>query len=481
MKRLYNTLEGAFVAAVLFIAASCQSEKEPVVATPEIRTIEVVTAATRTTIAYEGSDVSHLEWCEGDKVAYVTDVANDTFKSVEMKAGTSGWAFTATIPVEAESIYVIYPVGENEGKTLAEAKASLKANIVQVAGAQFDGTQLPMVAQAAVPTGSSVDVVYECIASVLRFTVSAGEGHETESLKSITLSANEPLVGDYTFDATAGKLDFVGVGNSLKVEYQSATESGEDTLMATTHDIYVVLPSAEFTGVDVIIETDADKYMWSDGAMALTHPERRLYRVALDLETSEGVPVPEVPHFSSVLSLDEITDDGVYLIAVKLDGKYYVTNNVPTDTSNYYWVTGVEVASDENGVICSDDVMNYTWSITKCDDGYEFYSENMLKNGSYGVLLIAQGGSGMFQVGEDGYEGKAWFVPRSTVDGYSAVQQPRRYWDIELDGAGKAVIRNKYDRGVDMFPCYKYCTDHQYFTLCFEGGSGKEDIQILKL
>ena len=52
---------------------------------------------------------------------------------------------------------------------------------------------------------------------------------------------------------------------------------------------------------------------------------------------------------------------------------------------------------------------------------------------------------------------------------------------LELDGTGKAVIRNKYDRDVDMFPCYKYCTSHNYFTLCFEGGSDKEDVQLLKL
>ena len=79
------------------------------------------------------------------------------------------------------------------------------------------------------------------------------------------------------------------------------------------------------------------------------------------------------------------------------------------------------------------------------------------------------------------YEGKAWFVAPSTVDGYSDAQQPRRYWDIELDGQGSAVLRNKYDRGVGMFPCYKYCTSHQYFTLCFEGGENKADITLLKL
>lgn len=467
------------MAAAMLVAVSCEQDNKPEAAERDMRSIEVCTAATRTTIAYEGSDVSHLEWCEGDKVAYITDAQGDTFKSAEMKGSMSGWAFTATIPSAAQNIYVIYPVGDNEGKTLMEAKATLKANITQVAGAEFDGTQLPMMAQSAVPTGSRVDVVYECVASVVRFDIKAGEGHEKEALMGLTLSTNEPLAGEYTLDMATATLSFAGTANSVNVVYASATDTGEDTLLSNEHSIYAVIPSAAFTGVDVTIVTDSDSYTWEGGTMALTHPERRLYRVELDLATSAGAPQPDVDRFTPVLSLSDITDDGVYLIAVNIDGKYYVTNNVPTDTSNYYWVEGVEVSSDADGVIPSDDVMNYTWSITKRDGGYEFYSKNMLKNGEYGVLLTTQGGSGMFS-NEDGYEGKAWYVTTSTADGWASAQQPRRYWDIELDGTGKAVIRSKFDRGVDMFPCYKYCTSHEYFTLCFEGGQNKTDIQILK-
>ena len=475
-------MRGVAAVALVLFAASCQNDNEPAGVTVATRTIEVYTEATRTTIGYEGSDVSHLEWCAGDNVAYVTDAAGDTFKSAEMKYGAQGWSFNATIPASAGNIYVVYPVGDNVGKTLAEAKASLAANIAQVAGEKFDGSLLPMMATAAVPSSNCVDVVYECVASVVRFTVIGGEGHETEVLKSVTLSANESLVGDYTLDAN-GAMTFAGAGKSVKVEYSGASESGDDVLLAETHDLYVVIPSAIYTGVDVVVETDVDSYQWNDGGMDLTNASRRLYRVKLDLGTAEGAPAPEEPeqqYFKPVLNLSEITDDGVYLIAVEIDGKYYVTNNEPTDTANYYWVEGVEVSSDEFGVVYNSDVLKYSWNITKKDAGYEFYSENMLKQGSYGVLLITQGGTGMFS-GEDGYEGKAWFVLPSVADGYAAAQQPRRYWDIELDGEGKAVIRNKYDRGVGMFPCYKYCTSHGYFTLCFEGGSDKEDIQILKL
>lgn len=464
-------------AAMALVAVSCQRDSATIAVGDEMRTVEVYAAQTRTTIGYEASDVSHLEWCEGDRVAYVTDVAGDTFKSAEMKYSAKGWYFSSNVTAAAETIYVIYPVGDNVGKSLAEAKASLAAEFQQVADADFVGENLPMYASAPITSTSRVEVVYEVMASVVRFSV-VGEGHDVESLQSVTLKTNEPLVGDYSYDAASGKMLFEGAANSIKVDYVSATELGEDVLLARTHDIYMVVPSATFTGVDVVVKTDADTYVWSNGAMDLSHPERRLYRVALDLAAADGAPAPVNRYFSPVCSLDEITDEGTYLIATNIDGKYYVTNNEPTDTANYYYVEGVELPSDEFGVLHSEDAMNYTWSITKHDQGYMLYSANMVKQGSKGVYLISQGGSDMFS-GEDGYEGKAWYVlPSALPTGDLA---SRAYWDITVDGNGTAVLYNKYDRGVDMRVCYKYCTAHNYFALCFEGAPDKADIAILKL
>ncbi len=464
-------------AAMALVAVSCQRDSATIAVGDEMRTVEVYAAQTRTTIGYEASDVSHLEWCEGDRVAYVTDVAGDTFKSAEMKYSAKGWYFSSNVTTAAETIYVIYPVGDNVGKSLAEAKASLVAEFQQVADADFVGENLPMYASAPITSTSRVEVVYEVMASVVRFSV-VGKGHDVESLQSVTLKTNEPLVGDYSYDAASGKMLFEGAANSIKVDYVSATELGEDVLLARTHDIYMVVPSATFTGVDVVVKTDADTYVWSNGAMDLSHPERRLYRVALDLAAADGAPAPVNRYFSPVCSLDEITDEGTYLIATNIDGKYYVTNNEPTDTANYYYVEGVELPSDEFGVLHSEDAMNYTWSITKHDQGYMLYSANMVKQGSKGVYLISQGGSDMFS-GEGGYEGKAWYVlPSALPTGDLA---SRAYWDITVDGNGTAVLYNKYDRGVDMRVCYKYCTAHNYFALCFEGAPDKADIAILKL
>ena len=464
-------------AAMALVAVSCQKDNTNIAVGDDMRTVEVYATETRTTIGYEASDVSHLEWCEGDKVAYVTDIAGDTFKSAEMKYSAKGWYFSSNVTAAAETIYVIYPVGDNVGKSLAEAKASLITEFQQVADADFAGENLPMYASAPIVSTSRVEVTYEVLASVVRFTVE-GEGHEAERLQSVTLTTNEPLVGDYCYDASTGKMVFEGAENSIKVNYTSTTEGGEDVLLARGHDIYMVVPSAAFTGVDVIVETDADTYTWSNGAIDLSHPERRLYRVALDLAASDGAPVPVNRYFSPVCSLDEITDDGTYLIATYFNGKYYVTNNEPTDSANYYYVTGVELPQDEFGILHCDDAMNYTWSISKHNEGYMFYSANMSKQGNKGVYLVSQGGSDMFS-GENGYEGKAWYVLPSALPSGDAAS--RAYWDIALDGNGTATMYNKYDRGVDMNVCYKYCTSHNYFTLCFESAADKLDIAILRL
>ena len=222
---------------------ACMKDNAPE-AMNDMRHIEVHSIATRTTIDYEGSDVSHLVWSEGDMVAYVTDKAGDLFRSAEMKAADDGFYFDAEVSAEATTIYVVYPVGENVGKSLSEARLSLIGSIEQTAGDKFSGEMLPMVATEAIGWTDRVDAVYNCIASVVRFTVAGGEGHETEVLKSVTLTANESLVGDYGVDVASGELAFSPLANSIKVEYKSATESGEDVLLSSSHDIYMVIPSA---------------------------------------------------------------------------------------------------------------------------------------------------------------------------------------------------------------------------------------------
>ncbi|MBO7322152.1 MAG: hypothetical protein J6U51_01020, partial [Bacteroidales bacterium] len=307
MKNIYVFVKIAVLALIAGFAASCNKSDNYTLPAEDLRVITVGTAATRTTIGYEGSDVSHLEWVDGDQVAYVTDAPGDVFKVAEVNSNL----FTAEIPAASENIYVIYPVGENEGKSLAQVRASLASEIVQIADEDFNGELLPMYAVAPVPSNDRVDVVYECMASVLRFTI-FGEGFETETLKRVTLSAAEPLAGDFTIDLNSDTFVFDGAGSEIVVNYQG---EGEDVLLSSSHDIYMVVPSTVFTDLDLVVTTDLNSYYWMDGSMDLTNPERRLYRVELDLGDSNGMPEPEQQLFTPVLSLDEVTDEGLYLIA----------------------------------------------------------------------------------------------------------------------------------------------------------------------
>ena len=472
MKMNFNNIKTILAAALSLVVVSCQSDNG-VVKSDDLRTVDVYAAETRTTIDYEASDVSHLEWCEWDQVAYVTELSGDTFKVADMKRGTSGWYFSAQVQSAAKQIHVIYPVGDNEGKTLAEAKASLKSNIEQYFGEPFHGELLPMMASAALEAANRVDVVYTAMASVLRLSV-GGFGHENEILKSVTLKANEALAGDYTPSAD-GQMVFAGTSNSIKVDIKTY---GETVHLGGKINVYMVVPSAAFTGVDVVVESDLDSYSWSGGSMDLSHPERRLYRIDLDLNSAEGAPQPETKYFAPVLSESELSEDALYLIAVKSGSKYYVANNQPTDTANYYYVTAVELDSDDNGVVYSQDALAYTWTIKDTDKGYMFYSPNMEKQGTMGVYLITQGGTGTFGQ-ENGYEGKAWFVTEDklpTGDG-----ELRAYWDIFPDGNGNVSLYNKYVRAdIGERAYYKYCTAHNYFTLCLADAEDKAEVALLK-
>ncbi|MBQ8838648.1 MAG: hypothetical protein IJ005_04940 [Bacteroidales bacterium] len=472
MKKAYILLSAAL------FAAGCATEiSNDVQSDVQTRTLTIRSTETRTTIEYEGSDVSHLVWCDGDEVAYCTDAASDTFKTAPVTSNS----FKAEVPDAAQTIIVIYPAGDNAGKTLAQASASLASETEHNADTTFDGSLLPMMAVAPIPEDTDeVNVVYECLASIIRFTVypsSDEEGDAVESIKRVTLSANESMTGTFSM-GLSGSLDFTGSGKSVAIDITGTPES----LLLSNHPVcYAVVNRTAYSGVNVKVETDLATYEFKDGNMDVSHPERTLYRVDLDLSTvtPEGGDVPEEPYFTLVTSVDDIMDDGVYLIASdKGKSEYWITDNKPTDTSNYYWLAGVNVSRDEYGICATDELMGYVCNITRHTDGYKIYFPNLVKNGVTGVELISQGGTGEFSQ-HDG-EGKAWYMPTSTVDTYAAAQQPRRYWDISVNSDGTAFLVNKYDRGNDKKSYYKFCTDHNWFTLCNEGEKFN-DIHILKL
>lgn len=460
------------------LAAACSTETNDMVQ-PDVnptRTLTVTAVDTRTTIGYEGSDVSHLVWCDGDEVAYCTDAASDVFKTAEVKSN----AFKAEVPSNASSIVVIYPAGDNAGKSLVQASASLYPEIEQDLDSTFNGALLPMLAVSPIPANTNnVNVEYECLASVIRFTVLPSSDDESvmESLQSVTLTAAEDLTGTYAM-GPSGSLEFTGSGKSVVM---NVTGNPENLLLSKKPEVYAVVNRAAYTGVNVVVKTDLESYSFTDGAMDASHPERTLYRVNLDLSTVTPGASSVKEYFTVVKDIDDITDDGTYLIVTDKDAStYYMTDNKPTDSANYYYLMGVEISHDETGVSATEEIMGYTCNITKHDGGYKVFFPYLVKQGQSGVEMIAQGGSGSdLNAAHDG-EGKAWYVTTETADGWTEAQQPRRYWEISVDSDGIALLRNKYDRGTGRKVYYKFCKSHSYFTLCHEGDSF-QDVRILKL
>ncbi len=365
MKSTYKLLP----AAMLSLAACSTPADDDI--QPATRTVTVnLVPQTRTTIGYEGSDVSHLEWCDGDNIAYVTDIAGDTFR----KAVVAANAFKAEIPSNATSdntIVALWPVAENVDKTLAEASVSLAAESTQTGEKSgFDGSLLPMYARAEIVAGN-IDAEYCTMASVVRFAVKNGS-QPGEVLKSVTLATDQNIVGSFHVDPTSDKgFAFSGESNSVTANI-TAPEGKIATLdEGETRYAYAVVPKGSYTGVTVTVRTDLDTYVFPDGAMDLSREDRALWRVELDLTASTQLP-PE-QYFTRISSADEITDDGTYLI-VTAEAPYY-TPGAPSK-SDISYLTHEPVTVTDKGILKDESTLIFAWNIHKdpATGAYEFYS-----------------------------------------------------------------------------------------------------------
>lgn len=337
--------------------AACAADNSDRTSPDDMRLLTVNCAATRTTVEYEGSDVSHLVWNDGDKVAYVTDMAGDLFRVAEVTNNR----FKAEIPAAASSantLVALWPVADNEGAALAAATAELRSEIPQILGAPFDGGLLPMFARVTVPDNDTqVDAFYTPLGVIVRLTIDM-YGHETEILKSVTLSAAEDMVGRFGVDPSSdGGWSFAGTSKSVKAVFSTDEQIGGDPF-----DVYMVVKRGAYTQVKVEVETDRSVYEVGDGEMSLDVEGRTLYRIAVP--ALEERPEPEPPYFKQVMSVDEITADGKYLIAAVADAAgmvyavakpetWYNNSNFGLDETRLYY--------SDKGVLYDEDTEALTW------------------------------------------------------------------------------------------------------------------------
>lgn len=373
MKAIFQTIT-TFLLLVTLVACSQSESLFPT--TSETRTVIVKGLNTKTSIGYEGSDYSHLIWLEGDEVAYVTNCADDLSKAAVVIKNE----FKAEIPAAADSqkkLLALWPATGNEGKTLANITTALKHEITQNADDYFDGNLLPMYAVTSIPTDDIVDAQYKVLGSVIRLSFSS-QNHENETLKSVTLIANEDLIGVYKPDVELNDVwSFEGNSKEVRVKMEGSPEN----LLLSNEKLYVymVVNPNQYTGVRIVVETDANTYEFKDGAMNLHQENKTLYRIHLNLDESGPVPpTPKDSFFVPVRNISEITSDGSYLIVTDNTQALHLTP-CEAATSEIDYLAPTEVTVTDNGILKTEEIMQLTWKITLDGEAYTLYSNKHQK------------------------------------------------------------------------------------------------------
>lgn len=369
MKRNIYLSVAATVSAILFSA--CQiTEVSDSIKTRSI-TVYPVEADTRTSLEYEYSDYSHLVWCEGDVVAYVTDCASDVVKEAQV---SSEGVFTATIPESAGTdnrLYVVYPGDGLAGGTLADLSLEISAQQTQdsISAVNSTGIVIPMMACTHVPeTGeTSVSVSYDVSVSVIRFDFATADFPQ-DQIQSVTFTAAQPVAGTVNVAGSVnGDVIFNGVSNSVTttIDRLSPLERGGY--------VYVPVMRGSYSGVTLEVVTDNNEFVFRDGNFELDDPDATLYKVEMTL--GEGQVIRD-PYFVEISEDEQFSPDNKYLIAYRQSD--YVYRVASEHISSKIDAVTIEYDPDLGGIPVVGDVMDYVFTIgpvAGADGYYWLYSE----------------------------------------------------------------------------------------------------------
>lgn len=369
MKRNIYLSVAATVSAILFSA--CQiTEVSDSIKTRSI-TVYPVEADTRTSLEYEYSDYSHLVWCEGDVVAYVTDCASDVVKEAQV---SSEGVFTATIPESAGTdnrLYVVYPGDGLAGGTLADLSLEISAQQTQdsISAVNSTGIVIPMMACTHVPeTGeTSVSVSYDVPVSVIRFDFATADFPQ-DQIQSVTFTAAQPVAGTVNVAGSVnGDVIFNGVSNSVTttIDRLSPLERGGY--------VYVPVMRGSYSGVTLEVVTDNNEFVFRDGNFELDDPDATLYKVEMTL--GEGQVIRD-PYFVEISEDEQFSPDNKYLIAYRQSD--YVYRVASEHISSKIDAVTIEYDPDLGGIPVVGDVMDYVFTIgpvAGADGYYWLYSE----------------------------------------------------------------------------------------------------------
>ena len=459
MKRNIYLSVAATVSAILFSA--CQiTEVSDSIKTRSI-TVYPVEADTRTSLEYEYSDYSHLVWCEGDVVAYVTDCASDVVKEAQV---SSEGVFTATIPESAGTdnrLYVVYPGNGLAGGTLADLSLEISAQQTQdsISAVNSTGIVIPMMACTHVPeTGeTSVSVSYDVPVSVIRFDFATADFPQ-DQIQSVTFTAAQPVAGTVNVAGSVnGDVIFNGVSNSVTttIDRLSPLERGGY--------VYVPVMRGSYSGVTLEVVTDNNEFVFRDGNFELDDPDATLFKVEMTL--GEGQVIRD-PYFVEISEDEQFSADNKYLITYKESSSSYRVAS--KHISSKIDAKVFEADADLGGIAALGEVMDYVFTIAPVSD----------TDGLYWLYSEAAGNTNGNYVGTAGgtsVEGNFFFMKTepASSDAYYI-------WRITY-GDGAVYL---YNEGRNRW--IKYSTNLTYFVTSSVGedNTGNEqirDITILKL
>ncbi len=286
-------------------------------------------------------------------------------------------------------------------------------------------------------------------------------------LKAITVTApsenaitiTDEEIDTFTLEASGSFWKFKSTSQSAYIGYVTTQSSNnmsytasavaEWTVSISENAARIVLNGKDSASTERYFQfnTNSNQQRFCAYTPSSNMADAQIYRKVVEGDTNTP-PSSEPTVYKPVMSADEITDDGSYLVAVKVGSKYMIANNEPYSSS---WLQGVDVTwnTEAGGITDLDAVAAYDWTITNTDKGYLLYINQMTKNSITGQYVIAMGGSGSYvsntTVSGEAEKtlGKFFFNPESGIE----TAGDRAYWNLTPDGTGITSFVSKYDRG----------------------------------
>lgn len=209
MKRIYSI---AFVAGVIFSAASCQKEiaNEPLQNGGDF-TITATTVADTKTVLDDANKL--IYWAPGDKISVFDATNNDITFSTDIAATATTAKFTNNVAFTApESLVAVYPdrdgLYEFDGTTVSNFRVG--ATQTAVAGS-FDSS---MAGAIGLPVSEgSTELQFTSVHALIKFTI-GGDIAPSE----VTLVNNKYMIaGLYNYNLSTGKVENTGSQNWTKL------------------------------------------------------------------------------------------------------------------------------------------------------------------------------------------------------------------------------------------------------------------------